>query len=48
MTKMLIWLGAGQAPPDLVNESREREEAAVRLTERLWPARLRARDEGQG
>jgi hypothetical protein len=32
-----IWLGAGSAPPDLVAESKQREEEAVRLTENLWP-----------
>lgn len=37
---MLIWLGGGVPPnenPDLVAESAEQEEKAVRLTEKLWP-----------
>lgn len=32
-----IWLGAGAPPPDLVAESRQREEEATRLAEKLWP-----------
>ena len=45
--KMPIWLGGGvppAEPPDLVAESKEREEKAAKLVERLFPPKLRPRD----
>lgn len=38
MRIMLIWLGAGSAPPDLVAESAEREREGARVSEEAFPA----------